>query len=280
MKKLTLVLLASIFVAFNPGFSQQAPVISGAYQTGQLRAIGFGFQGSAYKSLNLKLWKPSAIREIEQPDEVETPVATTIASETANASATAPLPQIRKSELQARYDQRLQGMRQSNQGSEDGINTPRKSDLQRRLDQRLRNNGQNAADNGSPRKSEMQLKYDQRLRTGSRIISGGADQPPIEINHDSDGSIIINNVEFTLKFVFYQNDFSSFSADVFSADGPDNSGNDRITSRLTIPVGNLRLEKAADFKVSRAYTGSLNLSDDASGISGKYEVWLNDLGGR
>ncbi|PKL39269.1 MAG: hypothetical protein CVV41_21700 [Candidatus Riflebacteria bacterium HGW-Riflebacteria-1] len=277
MTKLVPLLLAALFVAFNPVYAQYNPSIPYTLQVGLLKAVGFGFQGSAYKSLAVTLWTPGSAQEAEPSEAFETPVTTT-ASGTENASATESAPSFRKSERQMRLDQRLQSQRQSGEISGDDSGAPQKSDLQRRLDQRLANNRQPAGT--APRKSESQLKYDQRLRQGRRLVPGGADQPPIEIAADSDGDIVVNGVEYTLRFVFFQNDFSSFSADVFSVAAPNNSGDSRGTSSLEVPIGNLRLEKAPDYKATKAYIGSLSLNDDETGISGKFEVWLNDMSGR
>lgn len=276
MRKLALIFLTMLMISTNPAFSQQETAMADGSQTGFLSAVGFGFQGSAYKSLDLKLSNPSFSGIIEQIEEEETPDEAANASGTANASSTEVVVEFKKSELQMKYDQRLQNTRQSPRGTGDDANIPRKSDLQMKYDQRLRNQ-QSTGDSNTPRKSDLQMKYDQRLRRGNRAVPGGADQPPVRSADEADGRLMVNGVEFKLKFVFYQKDFSRLSADVFSAADFKSETGSRRTSRLPVPVGNLRLEKAADFAESHAYIGDLSLNDEAAGVSGKFEVWLNDL---
>ncbi len=284
MRKLALVVLAIFFASFIPAYSQQEDFSAAIHHPGFLKAIGFGFQGQTCKSLDLKLWNPTFGHNPEPSENetsVETSVVTTNASSTANASSTMPIVPFRKSELQTKYDQRLGNMRQPGQSSSDADGSGKKSDLQKQYDQRLHGNRQTSTTaTGAPRKSERQLQYDQRLRQGNRVVPGGADQPPIIISKDSDGSIKVNGVEFKLKFVFYQPDFSTISADVFSANNPQTPDENRSTSSLRIPLGNLRLDKAEDYKASRAYIGSLSLNDEETGISGIFKVWLNDLAAR
>ncbi|OGK11524.1 MAG: hypothetical protein A2W80_10755 [Candidatus Riflebacteria bacterium GWC2_50_8] len=221
MRKLALIVLTMLMISTNPAFSQQETATADDCQAGLLSAVGFGFQGSAYKSLDIKLSNPSFSGIIEQIEEEETPDEAANASGTANASSTEAVVEFKKSELQ--------------------------------------------------------MKYDQRLQRGNRAVPGGADQPPIRSASDADGRLMVNGVEFKLKFVFYQKDFSRLSADVFSAADFKSETGSRRTSRLPVPVGNLRLERASDFAESHAYIGDLSLNDEAAGVSGKFEVWLNDL---
>ena len=274
MRKLALIVLTMLMISTIPAFSQQETAMTGN-QAGFLSAVGFGFQGSAYKSLDLKLSNPSFSGIIEQIEEEETPDEAANASGTANASSTEAIVEFKKSELQMKYDQRLRNTRQSPRGTGDDANTPRKSDLQMQYDQRLRDQ-QSTGYSNTPRKSDLQMKYDQRLRR-NRAVPGGADQPPVRSADEADGRILVNGVEFKLKFVFFQQDFSRLSADVFNAADFKSEIGGRKSALLPVPVGNLRLEKASDFAESRAYIGDLSLNDETAGVSGKFEVWLNDL---
>lgn len=274
MKKLISLSLTAVLIVLSPCLAQTQANTTGYFRTSYLNSAGFAFQGSVYKSIRLRMWNPTSGHTPEPEESVETQI-TANASESVNASESEPLPQIRKSELQTYYDQRLQRLGQSERPAS---NTPQKSKLQKYYDKRFRDTQSTDAD--SPRKSETQLIYDQRFRQDRRMIPGGADQPPIAMNSGSDGNISINGVEFSLKFVFYQNDFSSFSADVFNISDVTPTDNNRSTNSLPVPIGNLRLEKASDYKISRVYIGSLNLNDEKADVRGRYEIWLNDLSGR